>query len=106
VELAISVDSLGGLRGDELAACVARLHELGVPALYSVNRESTALRAALTSRYWLRDMWVPARWVAPGEGARKPDPTTGPVERPPGSYRHVVGRRRLLPASVRGQTWG
>ena len=33
------------------------------------------------------------------DGERKPDPTTGPVPRAPGRYRHVVGRRRLVPGS-------
>jgi glycosyltransferase involved in cell wall biosynthesis len=74
---------------DELAR---RLYERGVPELYVVERESPALREAVGRWYWLRDVWVG------GEGqGRKPDPTTGPVPRSEGSYRHLVGRRRLIP---------
>ena len=74
---------------DELAR---RLYDRGVPVLYVVERESPALRDALGRWYWLRDVWVG------GEGhGRKPDPTMGPVPRPEGSYRHLVGRRRLIP---------
>ena len=73
---------------DEVAR---RLYESGVDTLYVVERESPELRIALARRYWLRDVWVPEA-AAPG---RKPDPTTGPVPRVPGGYRHVVGWRRL-----------
>lgn len=68
---------------------VERLHELGIPEIYSIDRESPALREALGRFYWLRQLWVES-------GGRKPDPTTGPVPRPLGEVRHLVGRRRLL----------
>jgi len=74
---------------DEVAR---RLYESGVETLYVVERESPELRAALARRYWLRDVWVPAE----GATGRKPDPVTGPVPRPEGAWRHVVGRRRLV----------
>ena len=41
----------------------------------------------------LRDVWVSQE----GSTGRKPDPNIGPVAREPGSYRHLVGRRRLIP---------
>ena len=92
-DLAVSVDFFDQLPRPELEACVERLHALGVPALYSLDRESPELSAALARRYWLRRLWVDSG----RDGERKPDPTTGPVPRPPGRYRHVVGRRRLVP---------
>jgi glycosyltransferase involved in cell wall biosynthesis len=75
---------------DELAR---RLYDTGVAALYVVERESPDLRAALGRWYWLRDVWVSQQ----GSRGRKPDPAIGPVPREPGSYRHLVGRRRLIP---------
>lgn len=83
----VGVDLLAA-EPDEVAR---RLYESGVDTLYVVERELPELRTALARRYWLRDVWVPEA-AAPG---RKPDPTTGPVPRVPGGYRHVVGRRRL-----------
>jgi hypothetical protein len=68
---------------------VARLHELGVEEIYSLDRESPALREALGRYYWLRQLWLDA-------GGRKPDPTTGPVPIVAGETRHLVGRRRLV----------
>jgi hypothetical protein len=67
----------------------ARLHELGVPEIYSIDRESPALREALGRYFWLRRVWIDA-------GGRKPDPLQGPVPIVPGEVRHLVGRRRLL----------
>ena len=61
--------------------------------LYSLDRESPELNATLARWYWLRRLWVDSE----RDGERKPDPTTGPVPRAPGRYRHVVGRRRLVP---------
>jgi Glycosyl transferase family 2 len=69
---------------------VARLHELGVREVYSVDRESPELRAALGRYYWLRQLWLES-------GGRKPDPLRGPVPITPGEVRHLVGRRRLAP---------
>jgi glycosyltransferase involved in cell wall biosynthesis len=96
ITLAVSVGSFENLPTGEAEACVGRLHELGVPTLYSFDRESVGLRAALGRWYWLRDVWVPSQWDE-GRQGRKPDPSTGPVARRPGRYRHVVGRRRLRP---------
>jgi glycosyltransferase involved in cell wall biosynthesis len=96
VDLAISVTSLERLPDYEIGRRVRRLHELGTPNVYSFNRESARVRAVLGRWYWLRDVWVPPRWEA-GRQGRKPDPRTGPISRTPGRYRHVVGRRRLLP---------
>jgi glycosyltransferase involved in cell wall biosynthesis len=92
-DLVVGVDALAGLSRAEMDELARRLHELGIPALYCVERESPALRAALGRWYWLRDVWVPQE----GPTGRKPDPNTGPVPREPGSFRHLVGRRRLLP---------
>jgi hypothetical protein len=89
-DVALSVGFFEALDENELEACVARLHELGVPEVYSVDRESPELRAAIARFYWPRQVWV-------GFGGRKPDPTTGPVPIRPGESRHLVGRRRLLP---------
>jgi hypothetical protein len=72
---------------------IARLHELGIPYLYSVDRESAELQEALGRYYWLRRLWVEEEWP----GGRKPDPLRGPVPVPLGKRRHVFGRRRLLP---------
>ena len=94
-DVAVSVRFFERLSEDELEACVARLHELGVPELYSLDRDSPALRTVLGRRYWLRQLWVDAEWP----GGRKPDPMTGPVPHPVGGHRHLVGRRRLLPES-------
>ena len=69
---------------------IERLHELGVPEVYSVDRESPELREALGRFYWLRQLWIES-------GGRKPDPHRGPVRNTPGQVRHLVGRRRLLP---------
>jgi glycosyl transferase family 2 len=66
-----------------------RLHELGVPQVYSVDRESADLREALGRYYWLRQLWLDS-------AGRKPDPLQGPVPITPGEARHLVGRRRLL----------
>jgi Glycosyl transferase family 2 len=88
-EIALSRGFFDRLSDEELGACVARLHELGVPEVYSLDRESAALREALGRGYWLRRLWV-------GSQGRKPDPNDGPVPRPPGEVRHLVGRRRLL----------
>jgi len=85
-EVALSV----GYFDEHGGGVVSRLHELGVPELYSVDRESAALREALGRYYWLRRLWIDS-------GGRKPDPARGPVPRPEGELRHLVGRRRLLP---------
>jgi glycosyltransferase involved in cell wall biosynthesis len=103
IKLAVSIASLENLPEREVEACVGRLHELGVPALYSFERESTGLRAALGHSYWLRDVWVPSQRNE-GRRERKPDPTAGPVPRPPGQYQHLVGRRRLIPGAP-GTGW-
>jgi hypothetical protein len=71
------------------AAAAARLHELGIPEIYSIDRESPALREALGRYFWLRQVWIDG-------GGRKPDPLQGPVPIVPGEVRHLVGRRRLL----------
>jgi Glycosyl transferase family 2 len=71
-------------------ALLAQLHELGVPEVYSVDREAPELRAAITRFYWPRQLWLDV-------GGRKPDPAKGPVPIRPGEPRHLVGRRRLLP---------
>jgi len=71
------------------AAAAARLHELGIPEVYSVDRESPALREALGRYYWLRQVWIDA-------GGRKPDTLQGSMPIVPGAVRHLVGRRRLL----------
>ena len=92
-DLAVSVDFFDRLPQPQLEACVERLHALGVPVLYSLDRESPELSAALARGYWLRRLWVDSD----RDGKRRPDPTTGPVPRAPGRYRHVVGRRRLVP---------
>jgi hypothetical protein len=89
-DLAVSVGFFDMLSAEELESCVARLHELGIPEVQSVDLESPELRTALGRFYWLRQVWV-------GSGGRKPDPNDGPVARPPGEVRHVVGRRRLIP---------
>ncbi len=89
-DVALSVGFFEALGADELEACVARLHELDVPELYSVDRESPELRAAIARFYWPRQLWVDS-------GGRKPDPATGPVPIRRGEPRHLVGRRRLLP---------
>ena len=80
-----------GLLADDPDEAARRLYDSGVDTIYVVERESPELRAALGRRYWLRDVWVPKEAAA----GRKPDPTTGPVPRPHGAWRHVVGRRRL-----------
>jgi glycosyltransferase involved in cell wall biosynthesis len=90
VDVALSRGFFERLSDEELEACLARLHELGVPEVYSLDHESAALREALGRRYWLRQLWV-------GSGGRKPDPNDGPVPRAPGELRHLVGRRRLIP---------
>jgi Glycosyl transferase family 2 len=92
-DLVVSVGGFDALSEEEADQVVERLYELGVPALYSLDRGSPALRATLGRRYWLREVWVPHA----GERGRKPDPTTGPVPSEPGRYRHLVGRRRLVP---------
>jgi hypothetical protein len=89
-DVALSVRFFEALDEGELEACVARLHELGIPEVYSVDRESPRLRAALARFYWPRQLWVDS-------GGRKPDPAKGPVPIRPGEPRHLVGRRRLLP---------
>jgi glycosyl transferase family 2 len=89
-DVALSVGFFEALDEGELEACIARLHELGVPEVYSVDRESPRLRAALGRFYWPRRLWVDS-------GGRKPDPVTGPVPIEPGSPRHLVARRRVLP---------
>jgi Glycosyl transferase family 2 len=89
-DIALSVGFFEALDEDELEACVARLHELGLPELYSVDRESPELRAAIARFYWPRRLWVDS-------AGRKPDPVTGPVPIRLGEPRHLVGRRRLLP---------
>jgi Glycosyl transferase family 2 len=91
-DLAVSVGAFDELPEAEAEELVRRLYELGTPVLYSLDRESPALRAALGRRYWLRDVWVPRE----GATGRKPDPTTGRVPRELGRYRHLVGRRRLI----------
>jgi hypothetical protein len=74
---------------DDLEGLIERLHELGVPEIYSVDRESPALREALGRFYWLHQLWLES-------GGRKPDPLQGPVPITHGEVRHLVGRRRLL----------
>ena len=71
------------------AAVAARLHALGIPEIYSVDRELPELREALERYFWLRQVWIDG-------GGRKPDPLQGPVPIVPGAVRHLVGRRRLL----------
>jgi glycosyltransferase involved in cell wall biosynthesis len=93
IDLALSIGSFGRLTGSKLAASLERLYELGAPALYSLDRESTESRTVLGRWYWLRDVWVPGGRV----DGRKPDPSAGPVPRVADAYRHVVGRRRLVP---------
>ncbi len=101
-DLALSIGSLENLAAEEALGCARRLHELGVPVLYSLDRESSGVRAALDRWYWLHDLWSPALW-ADGQ-ARKPDPVVGAVPHPVGRYRHLVGRRRLIPEQgVRGE---
>jgi glycosyltransferase involved in cell wall biosynthesis len=92
-DLAVGVDAFAGLSDTGIDELARSLHELGIPALYCVEHESSALRSALGRWYWLRDVWVSQE----GSTARKPDPNIGPVPREPGSYRHLVGRRRLIP---------
>ena len=92
-DLAVGVNAFAGLSDTEIDGLARSLHELGIPALYCVEHESSALRAALGRWYWLRDVWVSQE----GSTGRKPDPNIGPVAREPGSYRHLVGRRRLIP---------
>ncbi len=92
-DLAVSVGALDRLSAEAVETVVGRLHELGVPTLYSLDRETDALRQALGVHYRLHDVWLPA---GAGDG-RKPDPSTGPVPRAAGRYRHLVGRRRLRP---------
>jgi hypothetical protein len=89
-DVVLSVGFFEALDEGELEACVARLHELGVPEVYSVDRESPGLRAALARFYWPRQLWIDS-------GGREPDPMTGPVPIEPGHPRHLVARRRLLP---------
>jgi hypothetical protein len=74
---------------DDPEGVIERLHELGVPEIYSVDRESPALREALGRFYWLHQLWLES-------GGRKPDPLRGPVPITHGEVRHLVGRRRLL----------
>ena len=85
-EVALSV----GYFDEHGGAVAAKLHELGVPELYSVDRESAVLRETLGRYYWLRRVWVDS-------AGRKPDPAKGPVPSPEGEVRHLAGRRRLLP---------
>lgn len=92
-DLAVSLGAFDGLSDAEVEELVGRLYERGTRTIYSLDRESPALRDALGRRYWLRDVWVPRG----GARGRKPDPTTGPVPREPGRYRHLVARRRLIP---------
>jgi hypothetical protein len=89
-EVALSVGYFDSLPDPE--PVIARLHELGVPQVYSVDRESQAVRAAIARFYWPRQLWVDS-------GGRKPDPARGPVPIRPGERRHLVGRRRLLPGA-------
>ena len=93
VDLAVSIGWLEQLAAAEVERWVSRLHDLGAPALYSLDRESESLRAALGRYYWLRDLWVDDRQ------GRRPDPTRRPVGHETGRYRHLVGRRRLVPRS-------
>jgi Glycosyl transferase family 2 len=88
-DVALSVGFFDRLPEEELEELIARLHELGVPEIYSVDRESQALRAAMERFYWPRRVWIDA-------AGRKPDPARGPVPRPEGELRHLAGRRRLL----------
>jgi hypothetical protein len=74
---------------DDPEGLIERLHELGVPEIYSVDRESPALREALGRFYWLHQLWIES-------GGRKPDPLRGPVPITSGAVRHLVARRRLL----------
>ena len=62
-----------------------------MPTLYSFDRESESLRAALSRWYWLRELWLDE-----DRRGRRPDPARRPVVREPGRRRHVVGRRRLV----------
>ena len=71
------------------AAVAARLHALGIPEIYSVDRELPELREALERHFWLRQVWIDG-------GGRKPDPLQESVPIVPGAVRHLVGRRRLL----------
>jgi glycosyltransferase involved in cell wall biosynthesis len=100
VDLAVSVGRLEQLTENELEQVVRWLHELGVPTLYSLDRESASQRVALRRWYWLRDVWISRSRVGTAPPARKPDPLSGPVPRQVGRYRHLVGRRRLLPEEV------
>lgn len=95
VDVAVGVGALEALAPGEAERLARRLHELEVPAVYLLERESEDLREALGRWYWLRTVWVGPR--GPG---RKPDPTTGPVPRRAGEWTHLVGRRRLLPDSA------
>jgi hypothetical protein len=88
-DVALSLGFFDRLPEEELEPCIARLHELGVPEIYSVDHESAPLRDALERHYWPRQLWS-------GSSGRKPDPARGPVPRVPGRRRHLVGRRRLL----------
>jgi glycosyltransferase involved in cell wall biosynthesis len=93
VDLAISIDALAELASGELP---------NARYLYSLDREDATVRRLLARDYWLRDLWVLPRahdeWLDEGPRARKPDPRKGPVPVEPGRYRHLLGRRRLIPA--------
>jgi hypothetical protein len=92
VDLAVSMDGLGGLPDDEASRWIGRLYELGAQTIVSLDRETERLRRSLAADYWLRDVWIEEL----GRAGRKPDPITGPVGRAPGRHRLTVGRRRLL----------
>ena len=76
------------------AAAAARLHELGIPEIYSVDRESPALREALGRYFWLRQVWIDG-WrtearPAPGAGADRA--RRGPPPRRPPSAAGTIDR--------------
>jgi len=75
IDLAVAVND-----AVELAADARRLHEHGVPFVYSFDAEAPEIG----DTYWLRQVWVPP--------APRPDPRN---PAPPGGG-HIVGRRRLV----------
>ncbi len=109
IDLAVGSGSLEALPAHRLAADLDRLGALGVPYLYSLNRDRSvgnpdlrSLRELLERHYWVHEPWILRwahdQWIGEGEPAAKPKPNAPErVVYDPDRYHHLIGRRRLVP---------